>query len=584
MNVEPEVEDLWKELKETVFKHALLNAYKHGGKASLKHVVSKIVAEEPQARRHIKSLIPLIQEIVEEVNKMSIDRQEDYLKKNYPELLEEKRDEGEKGLPPLPGGEEGKVRTRFAPNPDFVIHLGNSRVAILSHYYARMYKGIFVLRFEDTDPRTKTPLPDAYHLIKEDLKWLGIDWDLEVIQSLRMDTYYEIARELIEKGGAYVDRLPKEEFSKLLLSGKPHPQRDAPSEHNLEEFDKMISGQYGEGEAVLRVKTDWHHKDKSVVDWVAFRVIDTDKHPHPLTGSRYAVWPTYNFAAGVDDHLLGITHIIRGKEHAQNTVKQLFLYQHMGWRYPTTINVGRLKLENLIMSKSHIREILSKATAGSYTFDDPRFATLAGLRRRGIHPDAIKAIMVDIGVKRNDVRISYANLAAVNRKLVDSIAPRLSFVPEPVVLEVDDNSGGECLEAVIPYHPDHSDMGSRKWRVCQGDQILISRDDYQRSLGKEVRLMELGNYEVTDGKLVLKSIELEYARKKRLSIIQWLPEKEAVDALLLVPRDEEFATILGKVEKSAVQGIDGDFVQFFRIGFARIERRYPIVEAIFSHE
>ena len=569
-------------LRELIYKHALLNAYKHGGKASLKHVVSKVIAEDPSLRSEIKNLMPTIREVIEQVNSMELSQQKKELEEKYPDLLEEKREEEAKTLPPLPGADlKRNVVTRFAPNPDFVIHLGNSRVAILSHEYARMYEGKFILRFEDTDPRTKTPLSDAYLLIKEDLSWLGIRWDEEYIQSLRMETYYSVARKLIERGGAYVDTLSKEEFARLLKEGTTHPNRDDPPEDVLEKFDKMLEGAYGEGEAVLRVKTDWHHKDKSVVDWVAFRIIDTDKHPHPLTGSKYIVWPTYNFAAGVDDHLMGVTHIIRGKEHAQNTVKQSFLYKHMGWQYPYTISVGRLKLEDFIMSKSVIREILSKTT-GYYGHDDPRFATLSGLRKRGILPESIRAIMIEVGVKKNDARISFDNLAAINRKLLDPIAPRLSFVPRPMQVTVVLDSK-ECLKSAIPLHPDRPEMGKREWRICSGDQLLIPMTDYLAHRGGEMRLMELGNFTIQDTEIKLVNTSLDYARRKKLSIIQWLPLNEASNASILVPKGERLEVLHGMVDKMAAK-LENKLVQFYRIGFAKIERVYPMLQAIFAHE
>ncbi|MEM4922179.1 MAG: glutamate--tRNA ligase, partial [Sulfolobales archaeon] len=376
-------------VKEVALKHALKNSIDHGGKALESAVVSKVLGELPEFRRYAKQVVEVVKEVVSFVNTLPVEEQIKIVKEKFPELFEETKHverRGEKALPPLPGVDKHRgVKTRFAPNPDFYIHLGNARPALLSYEYAKEYNGVFILRFEDTDPRIKKPLPEAYKAIREDLKWLGISWDEEYIQSLRMELYYNVAKELIARGGAYVDLCKREEFRKLKLERRPCPHRAQSSEDSLELFDKMLSGYFAEGEAVVRVKTDLTSPDPSLIDWVAFRIVDTSRYPHPLTGDKYIVWPTYNFAAGVDDKLMGVTHILRGKEHAINTLKQLYVYRALGWEYPEVINLGRLKLEGMILSKSKIKEVLKKD--GSVEVDDPRFGTLRSLRRRGILPE-----------------------------------------------------------------------------------------------------------------------------------------------------------------------------------------------------
>ncbi|MEM1649981.1 MAG: glutamate--tRNA ligase, partial [Sulfolobales archaeon] len=367
------------EIEKIILRHALENAVKHGGKASPGPVINKVLGERQELRSRAREIASKVNEIISRVNSMSIEEQIKLLEEIGAEP--QMRREEKKTLPQLPEVHDNYVVTRFAPNPDFVLHLGNARPALLSHVYAHeIYRGKMILRFEDTDPRLKKPMPEAYKIIKEDLRWLGIWWDEEYIQSLRMEIYYETARKIIERGGAYVDLLPGEEFRKLKIERKPSPYRDSDPYKNLELFDRMISGGFSEGEAVLRIKTDLSHPDPSVIDWIAFRIIDTDKNPHPITGSRYVAWPTYNFAAAVDDHLMGVTHIFRGREHSQNTIKQMFLYNHMGWRYPVVISHGRIKLEGFILSKSKIKSLLERYPGKFKGFSDPRFGTLASLR------------------------------------------------------------------------------------------------------------------------------------------------------------------------------------------------------------
>jgi len=491
------------ELKQIILKHALLNAVKHDGKAALGPVISKIIAEKPDIKSRIKQVIPIVKEVIDEVNKMSLEQQLHVLRTNWPELLEEKRRVEEKHLPPLPNAVEGKVVTRFAPNPDFTIHLGNARPALLSYLYARMYKGKMILRFEDTDPRTKTPFPDAYNQVKDDLRWLGIKWEEEYIQSLRLPLFYDIVRELIRRGGAYVDFCSQKEFKKYRDQGKACPHRNLSVDRHLEEFDKMLEGYYEEGEAVVRIKTELTHPDPSIRDWVAIRIIDTSKTPHPVVGDKYILWPTYNLAAAIDDHLMGVTHILRAKEHQTNTIKQKYLYQHMGWRYPETIHFGRLSLEGVMLSKSLMRKKISE---GYMVYDDPRFGTLVALRRRGIVPETIHEIIKNVGIKGIDAHISYSNLAAINRKIIDPKARRFMVVIDPVRIVIERVPG--VLEAYITRHPAKKEKHLYKLYPSNNCvEVLISKNDLQLLFDKKImRLMELANIEYVSkhvGKLLV---------------------------------------------------------------------------------
>jgi len=546
------------DVRELALKHALKNAYTHGGKAQLKAVITAIIAEEPEIRKKVKEIIPIVKEVVEEVNKMSLEEQEKLLKERFPEALQEKPKEVKKGLPPLPNAEKGKVKTRFAPNPDFYMTLGNARPAIVSHEYARMYEGKFVLRFEDTDPRTKRPMPEAYEAIKEDLEWLGIRWDELYFQSHRMEIYYDLLKELIRRGGAYVCTCPPERWRELRDAGKPCPHRDEPPEVHLERLEKIFAGEYGEGEAVVRVKTDLKHPDPSVRDWVAFRIIDTSKHPHPLTGDEYRLWPTYNFAAGVDDYLMGITHVLRAREHQQNTVKQRFLYEHFGWKMPEVIHFGRLKLEGFVLSKSKMREMGLRG-------DDPRLATIRGLRRRGFAPEAIREIMIEVGVKKSDASISFSNLAAVNRKIIDPKARRVMLVEEPAEARLE---LPEPLTAELPWHPKVPELGRRSYEVRPGETVYLEKKDLIRAKKKGgIRLMELANfryagYDEERGQHVLEfeSRELD----KRYEIVQWV--KEPVRAVVWRPGEGK-GCALAEPEAREL----GGWVQMIRKGYAKVE-------------
>ncbi len=584
-------------LREVALKHALKNSIDHGGRALESAVLSKVFGELPELRKHARQVIEVVREVVGFVNSLTLEEQTRLARERYPELLEgvEEARPVERALPPLPNVEKYRVvRTRFAPNPDFYIHLGNARPALLSYEYAREYRGVFILRFEDTDPRIKRPLPEAYGAIKEDLKWLGISWDEEYVQSARMELYYGVARELIARGGAYVDLCGREEFRKLKLERRGCPHRDQRPEESLELFDKMLSGHFGEGEAVVRVKTDLALSDPSLIDWVAFRVVDTSKHPHPLTGDRYVVWPTYNFAAGVDDRLMGVTHILRGREHALNTLKQLYVYRALGWEYPEVINLGRLRLEGMILSKSKIKEVLRRSRrAGT---DDPRFGTLRSLRRRGILPEVVREIVLEVGVKGTDATISWENVASLNRRRVDPVAPRIMAVFDPVRVVIRGVPRDPSLRTLrLDYHPTNASLGSRTIDLGREEavELFVSREDLH--LLKErgaLRLMEFCNIslESESGDRVetrFTGTELEIARKAGLKLVQWVPVRDHVRLDVLKPEGLGLRTLRGLAEASLVGFGPGTLVQLVRVGFVKLEDVYAKerkVKAVYAHD
>ena len=569
------------DVRRLILKHALLNAIKHGGKASLAPVINKVLGEMPGLKAWAREIAVIAREIIDRVNSMEYDQQISLLRSQFQwEAEERKPREEHREIPPLPEAEKGVV-TRFAPNPDFVLHLGNARPALLSYIYAKeIYDGKMILRFEDTDPRIKTPLPEAYWAIKEDLRWLGIRWDEEYIQSMRMEIYYGVARDLIGRGGAYVDLCSREEISRSRATRKACKHRLQSVEDNLELFDKMLEGFFGEGEAALRIKTDLSHQDPSVVDWIGMRIIDTSKYPHPLSGDKYIVWPTYNFAASVDDHLMGVTHIIRGREHAQNTVKQMYLYNHMGWNYPHVVNVGRLRLEGFVLSKSKIRSILTKYPGRFSGYADPRFGTLAGLRSRGVLAETIKEIIKGLGVKPSDASISWDNLASLNRKKLDLRTRRLLMVIEPLKLYIE-GLPEELLTIKMHYHPENTDLGERELRVevdKKGAYVYISRKDLEMIMGgtKQARLVELANIEITSiagseppiamAKYI--SADLDTARKRGMPIVQWVSHKP-IKAVLREPVGLRYIVHRGLIE-SSVATLEDNVYQLLRIGFVKI--------------
>jgi len=577
------------EIKEAIRRIALDNAIRHDGKAQVKPVLGRLLGENPDLRGKIKEITSLVDEIVKEINNLALKQQIETARRLWPELFlkEKEKVEEEKKLPPLPNVEKyEQIVTRFAPNPDCVLHIGSARAIILSHEYARMYKGRFILRFEDTDPRIKKTALEFYDLIREDLKWLGCTWDEEYIQSDRMEIYYKYARELLEKGHAYICTCPREDFKEKVQQKQPCPCRNISPEQNLSRWEDMLSGEYGEGEAVLRIKTDLNHPNPAIRDWPAFRIIDAEKHPHPRTGSRYHVWPLFAFANGIDDHLNGITHIIRGKEHLTNQKRQEFLYRYLGWKYPESIHYGRLKITGVTLSKS---KIVKAVEEGIYSgWDDPRLATFRALRRRGIRPEAIRQMMIDVGPRPADITLSWKNLYAYNRKIIDPIANRYFFLDEPKRMTV--KNVKRDFAARLRLHPDDPKRGTRILKVKSRDSqahLLISSKDFNRlKIGSLIRLMELFNVKVTSKKkgqifAELHSEDYDEARRLNLMLIHWLPDGEGIPCKVIMP---DGSVVRGLVEESLRQASVDQIVQFERFGFVRIDQMEEEVKTFFAHE
>ncbi len=539
-------------------KYVAQNAAKYG-KPNEKAVMGKIMAEMPEMRKKAREVLELVRECISEFE--SMDEEE---RKKLMEQFRAEKKEGEKKrtLPELPKAEKGKVVMRFAPNPNGPPTLGSARGMVVNDEYVKIYEGKLIIRFDDTDPRTKRPLLEAYDWYLEDAEWLGIKPDEVIYASKRIPMYYDYCRKLLEMGKAYPCFCSREEFKKYRDSGVECPHRNVSVEEALEVWDKMLSGEYSEGEVVIRIKTDMKHKDPAIRDWVAFRIIESD---HPLVGDAYTVYPTLDFESAIEDHVLGITHIIRGKDLADSERRQRYIYSYFGWEYPVTKHWGRVKIHEFgRLSTSEIRKAIEK---GEYDgWDDPALPTLRAFRRRGFKPEAIRNFLLSLGVGENDVAVSLKNLYAENRKLVDKEASRYFFVWDAVAVKI---SGlPEVREVTVPKKPD----GSEFRKLTGSSDILLSGDDWERfEEGDVVRLKDFCTVRVKSKE----GRELEFLDwnmlpevKKGKNIVHWLSEEDAV--VCVVIGDKPRLRWGGFVEKNALSDT-GKVVQFERFAFCRIE-------------
>jgi glutamyl-tRNA synthetase len=562
---------LMENLREEILRWALVNAREHGS-ADASAVIKRILAEHPSLRSRVREILEAVREVVAQVNSMTVEERERRLSEVG--LPEKRGEERRQGLPDLPGARQGYVVTRFAPNPNGPLHLGNARAAILSHEYARRYGGRFILRFEDTNPE-KVQL-EMYDYIKRDLRWLGLKWDEEHVQSERLPIYYEYAERLIAEGRAYVCACRPEDFKRLREDGEPCPCRGRGPDENLRMWERMIAGDLGEGEAVLRIKTDLGHPNPAVRDWPACRIVET---PHPRAGERWRVWPLYNFAAAIDDHEMGVTHIFRGKEHEVNEQCQKTLYEHLGWTYPVAVQYGRLNMPGVMLSKTQIVRAVKEGEISGY--DDVRLATLAALRRRGFLPEAIKRVILDVGLTLVDSQLSWETICAANRKLVDAIADRYFFVSRPVRLTV--SSAPPLAEVRLRLHPSREEAGERivPLRREGGNLVFFIEESDVAGIreGEVFRLKDLMNVRLvrreTSG-LIGDFAGMEVAEVPK---IHWVPAG-AVEMDVLMP---DGSTLSGLAEPAVLSVAPGSVIQFERFGFVRVERLSPRPLAVFTH-
>ncbi|MDI6917133.1 MAG: glutamate--tRNA ligase [Thermoplasmatales archaeon] len=554
---------------ESARKYALQNAVLHNGKAEIGSVINKIVAESSELKQKIKEIVPEIKKIVSEVNKLSFAEQRKELEKIAPELLIKHKKKKEKQLPELKNI-SGRVVLRFAPGPSGPLHIGHSRAAIFNDEYAKKYDGKFILRIEDTDPDRIDP--DAYKMIHEDLKWLDVNVHETVIQSDRFETYYEYAKKLLEKGNAYVCRCRPEEWRKLKLGKKPCSHRNLEPEKNLEEWDKMLGNVYDEEEASVVVKTDLNLPNPALRDFVGLRI---SKTPHPRTNDRYIVYPLMNFSVAVDDHLLGLTHVLRGKDHLNNTYRQQYIFDYFKWRKPEYIHYGRVRIEDAVLKTSKIREEIKKQFYSGW--DDVRLGTIRALAKRGISSEAIRKYWIDVGIKPVDIVFSWKNLYAFNKDIVDKKANRYFFVWNPQLLNI---TGVDRLEGHAPLHPDIPERGIRKIILEKPVNVFVSDDDLNKiNSGDKIRLKDLCNIQLASkntAKYIGQDISI---LKEGAGIIHWV-SKKGIKTKVFFPD----GSVKEGIAEEGLKKEIGSVVQFERFGFVRIDRMNNELVCYFAHK
>ena len=554
---------------------AIQNAIEYSGKANPGSVIGRIMGMRQDLRQYGKFLSPLIAKKVAQANNLAGEKGLDYLRdilqNEAPHLLEEREKQTRReGLPELNSAQKGKVVLRFAPNPNGPLSFGHARGIIINGEYAKEYDGELILRFDDTDTTVKPPLPEAYEIIEQEAEWLlGFKPHRIVIASDRIEEYYRHVDIMLDGGFGYVCQCSADEFREFRVSKTNCPCRANDVQQNIELWNKMLDGTFVPGDAVVRVKTDMTLKNPALRDWPALRIQDTIKNPHPREGigSKYRVWPLLDFQSAVEDHLQGVTHIIRGKDLMDSTRKQTLLYQHFGWNYPETMYWGRVKVHEWGgFSTSQMRNDIE---SGKFTgWSDPRLPTIAGLSGTGIQAEALRNFWVELGVTQKDISVPLSSLYSHNTKIIDDDAPRISFIRDPVLLEL---SGSEQTSIEIPTHPNFPAMGSRKISL-NSQQVLIESTDYGEN---KLRLKEFADFDISKNSAKLESLERSDTRK----IIHWASVDSSSKSTLKMVTDGEIVVIEGVLEHHNLS--EGDIVQIERIGYGVLSEENTI---IFTHD
>jgi len=404
--------------KEKILGYALKNAIEHNG-VSKENAVLNSLFHEGLEKKQIKIIMPEIKKIVDHVNSLTLEEQNAYFKRLEKKISKRKIREG---LPDLKNVKKNTV-LRLAPFPSGALHIGNAYPIILNDQYAKLYAGKLLLVIDDTiGSKEKQISKDAYSLIPEGLKYLNVKYDSVYYKSNRLETYYKYAEKLIKKDKAYVCFCSQKKLRENRKKAKECPERKFSIKKNVSEFRKMLKGEYKPGKAILRIKTDMKHKNPAFRDRVIFRISNLK---HPRTNSKYKVWPLLDFSWAIDDKLLRITHVIRGKDLMIETDMEKYIFSIFNWKLPEFIHTSLLNFKGIKISKSKgQKEVASKKYIG---WEDPRTWSLQSLEKRGIQTSVLREFLLGFGLTQKETIVPIEVLYEKNRKVLHQKAVKAKF-------------------------------------------------------------------------------------------------------------------------------------------------------------
>jgi glutaminyl-tRNA synthetase len=508
---------------------------------------------------------------------------------------------------------EGRVHTRFPPEPNGYLHIGHAKSIVLNFSLAEAYGGKTNLRFDDTNPiKEEQEYIDA---IKYDIQWLGYNWgETELYASDYFGQLYAWAVQLIKAGKAYVDSLSADDIREyrgtLTAPGRESPYRDRPVEENLDLFERMKQGEFPDGSHVLRAKIDMSSGNLNMRDPVMYRILHAE---HPRTGPEWCIYPMYDWAHGQSDSIEKITHSVCTLEFEDHRPLYEWFVQELGIYAPQQIEFARLNITYTVMSKRKLlRLVRDNIVAG---WDDPRMPTLSGMRRRGFPPEAIKDFVERVGVAKNDSIVDYALLEYHVRQFLNKYAQRVMAVIDPLKIVITNYPEDQTEEMDAVNNPEDPDAGRRK--VPFSREVYIERADFMEAPpkkffrlapGREVRLMHAYYVTCTDvikddqGNIIELHCTYDPATRggdspdgRRVKgTLHWVSAAHALNAELRlydhlftnpnpddVPEGQDFTANLNpaslnvttgcKVEPFLKQAQPGDRFQFLRNGYFAVD-------------
>ena len=383
-----------------------------------------------------------------------------------------------------------KVCTRFPPEPNGYLHIGHAKSICLNFTTAAKYGGKCNLRYDDTNPvKEDVEYVDS---IEEDVRWLGFEWDKRLWASDYFDQMYEAAVELIKKGKAFVCDLTGDEIREyrgtLTQPGKDSPYRNRSIEENLRLFEEMKEGRYKDGEKVLRAKIDMSSPNINMRDPVIYRIAHASHHN---TGDKWCIYPMYDFAHPIEDAIEGITHSICTLEFEDHRPLYDWVLREVGWwpAPPQQIEFARLNLTHTVMSKRYLKAMVEDGTVDGW--DDPRMPTIAGIRRRGYTPEAVRQFCEDIGVSKSNSTVDVAQLEQCVREDLKTRVPSRNVIFDPVKVIITNYPEGRYELCEIENNAQVPEMGTRK--VSFSRELWIDGADFMEEPPKKYFRLFPGN-------------------------------------------------------------------------------------------
>jgi glutaminyl-tRNA synthetase len=486
----------------------------------------------------------------------------------------------------LESGSVSTVVTRFPPEPNGYLHIGHAKSITVNFGLAEQFAGQCHLRFDDTNPEKESQ--EFINSIQEDVRWLGYQWDGEVrYASSYFEQFYEWALHLIDAGLAYVCDLSAEEArayrGTLTEPGQDSPYRDRPIEENRGLFIKMRSGEFADGERVLRAKIDMASSNMNLRDPILYRIRHATHHQ---TGNEWPIYPTYDFAHGQEDAIEGVTHSICTLEFEDHRPLYDWFIEHLPVPHrPRQIEFARLNTSYTITSKRKLKQLVDENIVAGW--DDPRMPTIAGLRRRGYPAAAIRHFCEEVGTSRSDGTVDVAMLESAVRDHLNQHAPRAMCVMQPLRLTL--TNLAEPLVLTVPNHPANPEFGGRELQM--GSELYIDQADFREEANKQFKRLVLGKRVRLRGALVIEGERCEKDAEgnvvrvlarcvtsvpgadpedgvKPKGVIQWVSAEHGLsatirryDRLFAVPEPSREEDALAALNPQSLEVIEGAMVE-----------------------